>query len=346
MFTNANINVAEHISLYGNIYGNSSTIFGNLGSMNNLVLSNNISMNGTVAQFGTSAQIPASYAALFNLSDYVTNTALNSYNNNDVNIYTRLMVASDVSLNNRLFLQSDLLQKNGNHIITKGNISLTSGNIELPSGNITVSSGTITSTNGIINGSLTVYGLTDCVGGLLIGNTTTINDSSFNGKLYVGGDVSLNANLYVTGYTEIDGITFINNTTASTSTTTGALKVAGGVGITGNCIAGSFSTASDYRIKENIVDLDANYTIDNLRPVKYDNKLTNKEDVGFIAHELKEEYPYLVNGEKDAEELQSVNYIGLIGILVKEIQGLKQENKSMRGELDDLKELVKKIIEK
>ena len=45
--------------------------------------------------------------------------------------------------------------------------------------------------------------------------------------------------------------------------------------------------------------------------------------MGFIAHELQEHFPYLVYGTKDADEYQSVNYTGLIGILVKEIQELK-----------------------
>ena len=33
----------------------------------------------------------------------------------------------------------------------------------------------------------------------------------------------------------------------------------------------------------------------------------------------------LVNGEKDGKDYQSVNYTGLIGLLVKEVQDLKQE---------------------
>jgi hypothetical protein len=35
-------------------------------------------------------------------------------------------------------------------------------------------------------------------------------------------------------------------------------------------------------------------------------------------------YPFLVTGEKDGENLQSVNYNGVIGILIKEIQVLKE----------------------
>ena len=52
-----------------------------------------------------------------------------------------------------------------------------------------------------------------------------------------------------------------------------------------------------------------------------------------IAHELQEIYPYLVNGLKDGENLQSVNYIGLIPILIKEVQELKKEINIIKEEL-------------
>ena len=65
------------------------------------------------------------------------------------------------------------------------------------------------------------------------------------------------------------------------------------------------------------------FTVDKLRPVYYDNKKTNKKELGLIAHEVQEAYPFLVTGTKDGDELQSINYIGLISLLVKEIQDLK-----------------------
>jgi hypothetical protein len=87
--------------------------------------------------------------------------------------------------------------------------------------------------------------------------------------------------------------------------------------------APAFNTTSDYRIKDNVKKLNETDTIDGLRPVKYTNKLTNSMDIGLIAHELQELFPFLVNGEKDGPNHQSVNYIGLIGLLIKEIQDLK-----------------------
>ena len=91
-----------------------------------------------------------------------------------------------------------------------------------------------------------------------------------------------------------------------------------------------FGTGSDYRIKSNISKLtDTSFTIDALNPVFYYNEKSSKNDIGFIAHELQEHFPFLVNGEKDGESLQSVNYTGLIGVLVKEIQILKEKVKKL-----------------
>jgi hypothetical protein len=66
------------------------------------------------------------------------------------------------------------------------------------------------------------------------------------------------------------------------------------------------------------------FTIDNLQPYYFQFKDNGKESIGLIAHELQEQIPFLVEGKKDGEQIQSVNYSGLIGILIKEIQELKK----------------------
>jgi hypothetical protein len=116
----------------------------------------------------------------------------------------------------------------------------------------------------------------------------------------------------------------ILTTIDATSPTDGALIVSGGVGIAKSCYALTFNSSSDYRIKEDVTELNDKFNVDKLRPVTYTNKNTKKQDIGFIAHEIQEEFPYLVSGEKDGEQMQSINYIGLIGVLVKEIQELKK----------------------
>ena len=98
-----------------------------------------------------------------------------------------------------------------------------------------------------------------------------------------------------------------------------------GLTIKGTLTAGTFVPPSDYRIKTNVAKLDNTFTVDNLRPVKYFQTLLNKKQYGLIAHELQQYYPDLVIGEKDAPDLQRVNYTGLIAILINEIIRLERE---------------------
>jgi hypothetical protein len=93
----------------------------------------------------------------------------------------------------------------------------------------------------------------------------------------------------------------------------------------GTVISNDAELTSDYRLKENIIPIPDDYSVDNLNPCVYNLKESpEKLQTGFIAHELQEVFPHLVNGEKDGEKMQSVNYIQLIAILTKEIQDLKK----------------------
>jgi hypothetical protein len=88
------------------------------------------------------------------------------------------------------------------------------------------------------------------------------------------------------------------------------------------------NNVSDYRIKENITSLSSTPnipTLDGLRPVTYYNKLLKKHEYGFIAHEVQEIFPDIVVGNKDAEQYQTINYIPMFALLVKEINELKRE---------------------
>ena len=87
--------------------------------------------------------------------------------------------------------------------------------------------------------------------------------------------------------------------------------------------SGGVLTASDYRLKSNIQTLSGE-TLDNLRPVKFNFTHNNHQTFGLIAHELQEEYPYLVDGEKDGANYQTVNYTGLLGLCAHELQQIKK----------------------
>ena len=104
--------------------------------------------------------------------------------------------------------------------------------------------------------------------------------------------------------------------------------------VNGAVNATSYSSTSDYRIKDNVRPITG--SIDELRPIAYFNKLSGKEDMGFIAHELQEHFPFLVNGEKDGKDYQSVNYLGLIGLLVKEFQQIKADTTDLKDRMTNL----------
>ena len=90
--------------------------------------------------------------------------------------------------------------------------------------------------------------------------------------------------------------------------------------------ANAFYSSSDFRIKENIKIIDLyEYTIDNLKPCHYYNSQLFKEDFGFIADEVQEIFPFLVNGNKNGSMYQSISYNSFIALLVKEIQELKKK---------------------
>ena len=174
--------------------------------------------------------------------------------------------------------------------------------------------------------SLDVSGTTNIKGNLII-----YNDASFN------GNISVSRNIYINGVPVTTGSSsqWSNGVTSGNIYYTGNVGIGGGdpqysldisgtVYITGTAYATYFISTSDYRIKQNPKPLDSSFNVDDLKPIHYTNKISKKEDLGFIAHEVQEVFPYLVEGDKDGSSNQTLNYIGLIAVLVKEIQELKK----------------------
>jgi hypothetical protein len=129
--------------------------------------------------------------------------------------------------------------------------------------------------------------------------------------------------VYRTGTTGVTSGIAINNNIFSNKFIKRSVYTA--LTVNGTLTSGSYVSSSDYRIKTNVRPLNDMISIDNLRPVKYMQTLINKEQYGLIAHELQQYFPDLVTGIKDGDSWQSVNYTGLIAILINEIKKLKAE---------------------
>ena len=57
---------------------------------------------------------------------------------------------------------------------------------------------------------------------------------------------------------------------------------------------------------------------------------------GVIAHELAEVLPYAVHGEKDAEEMQGVDYSKIVPIMIKAIQEQQAQIESQQAQITEL----------
>ena len=158
--------------------------------------------------------------------------------------------------------------------------------------------------------------------GVVINNSTAIGSNAYfdvSNQIVIGTSAE---RLYVPGsYVGIGK--FIVDPLYSLDISGNVRISQGNLVVSGTGTSTAWNTWSDYRIKSNITPLSASYVVDNLNPVSYTNKLSNKDEIGFIAHELQQHYPCLVNGEKDGESYQSVNYIGLVPILTREIKEIK-----------------------
>jgi FtsZ-binding cell division protein ZapB len=193
----------------------------------------------------------------------------------------------------------------------------------------------------------------DANGGIIIsglgysGNTDALKPAS--------GDFGLGIALNTGGLAEIDLIAIHNNNTGGfkfydcntnstdnpTKTLLATLNSNDGLLVPYQITGASFNASSDYRIKLNVQSL-MDKTIDDLNPIEYDLS-GGRHDMGFLAHEVQEIFPFLVNGEKDGKEFQAINYNGFIALLVKEVQDLKKETKDLKKETKDLKKETKDL---
>jgi uncharacterized protein YjbI with pentapeptide repeats len=110
---------------------------------------------------------------------------------------------------------------------------------------------------------------------------------------------------------------------------TTALDIRYTMDISGTIKTVGMNSVSDYRIKENIMDLPVDRTVDNIHPVKYFNNLTRRDEYGFLAHELQYIYPEMVVGAKDDKcGYQTIQYEQLFAIFIAEIKRLREDIES------------------
>ncbi|VVE28124.1 hypothetical protein PPN31114_03508 [Pandoraea pneumonica] len=123
----------------------------------------------------------------------------------------------------------------------------------------------------------------------------------------------------------------------------------------GLSILGTLTQGSDYRLKENVADLDPDDVLGRLLRLhlfEYDALLDpdHSRGPGVFAHELQEQFPHLVTGTKDAmraadpaggtdemvPDYQRVNYSGLTVYLAAGVQAVVRRLKEAETRITDL----------
>jgi hypothetical protein len=191
----------------------------------------------------------------------------------------------------------------------------------------------------------------DSTGSLLIGDS---GFPAFSGKLLVKQGAADASVIYLNG--DFTGTHYVNATNGSWSPlkfwVNGITSNVGSINCT--TTATSYSTSSDYRLKENIAPMTgALATVQALKPVTYKWKADGSNGQGFIAHELEAVVPECVTGEKDGVETiddfdkdgkrigtkvvpkyQGIDTSFLVATLTAALQELKAEVDSLKAQIN------------
>ena len=153
-----------------------------------------------------------------------------------------------------------------------------------------------------------------------------------SGNLLVGSQTSTGTAsqlLQVTGGAYVSG-----NLGIGTTNPTSKLHVVGNVLVTGITTSTDFNSSSDINLKDNIQRIQN--PIDKvlqLDGVTFNWKETNRESVGVIAQQVEKVLPQLVGGN----ETKTVNYNGLIGLLVEAVKDQQEQINILKQEIETLK---------
>jgi len=114
----------------------------------------------------------------------------------------------------------------------------------------------------------------------------------------------------------------------------------------------SYATTSDYRLKKDLRSFRGLDLINRLKTYDFAWKIDDSRMYGFMAHEIQDVLPYLVNGQKDAVDTkgkivpQTVDYSKLTPILVKAIQEQDETINNLKKDKERLEQMLKDIQER
>lgn len=209
-------------------------------------------------------------------------------------------------------------------------------------------SGSAAGTGILFSAGIGTVGISSFIGGVSAGRIDSNANSLLSFRVLSNGSLTAADNtapFYVQGNST--GATVVSNVNVGVGTTipTSRLHVVGdsfitgvvtctGATVNGNITCVDLNSTSDFNLKENIQTIDnALEIVNDIRGVKFEWKENNKPSIGVIAQEVEKVLPQLVTDT----ETKTVNYNGLIGVLIESVKELKAENDLLKLEIAKIK---------
>ena len=170
---------------------------------------------------------------------------------------------------------------------------------------------------------------------LTVGNLTVTNNVNVSGIVTASAFVGDGSGLTGAGSTVFNDTTTNQEFYLTFTDTTSGIITSTGIStskltynpFSGEVTAVDYNSTSDQSLKTNIQTVDnAIDIVSDLRGVSFDWKETGKPSYGVIAQELEQVLPELVgNGD-----IKTVNYNGIIGVLIEAVKELKNEVRDLK----------------
>jgi len=185
-----------------------------------------------------------------------------------------------------------------------------------------------------VEGNMTVVGT--LTAGAIAGNNSNLHFPSDVALTFGGAEGAA----YIEQYFDTAATSLKVSANTSVTTAVRFVEMSGGTDVftfnmqTGNFTAtGDVESNSDERLKENIETIEnALNKVSNMRGVYFDMKAKpGVRKVGLIAQEVEKVLPEVVSTDSEGDNIKSVAYANVVGLLVEAIKELKNEVDQLKG---------------
>ena len=213
----------------------------------------------------------------------------------------------------------------GYYTTASGDFSTASGEGTTASGMISTAMGAGTTANGMFSTAMGYFITASDRSSLIIGQHNLLGSTVTNSAT----DFSLENTAFVIG----------NGTNSANRSDALVVKFNGDA-----TLAGNLNINSDARLKANIISLGS--TLSKLLQIdgkSYTMKKdeSEKQKIGLLAQDIEKVFPELVS---ESHGVKSVNYQGLVPILINALKEQDEKMKSQQSQIDELRALVQNLI--